>query len=73
MWQNVGIAREYKKMIETLERLKNIEKETNKLYSQGVNRKIIELRNLVQVAILITSAALIRKQSVCAHYLTKKN
>jgi aspartate oxidase len=59
-------------MILALRQLKNMEKEINKLYGQGVNRKTIELKNLVQVAILITSAALARKESVCAHFLVKK-
>jgi len=69
MWEDVGIVRDEKKIANALDKLKIIKKKIDKLYSKGINRDIIELRNLVQVAILITQAAKDRKKSACAHFL----
>ena len=74
MWNNVGIIRQEKKMRETLKIL-------NKYHlniippkpppQNGINKEIVGLKNLCQVAILITEAALARKKSVGTHYLEK--
>ncbi|PIT87153.1 MAG: L-aspartate oxidase [Candidatus Magasanikbacteria bacterium CG10_big_fil_rev_8_21_14_0_10_40_10] len=71
MWQNVGIVRQEKNIDKTLSDLKKIERQITKIFNQGVNRGIIELRNLVQTALLITQSAKDRKISACAHYLKK--
>jgi L-aspartate oxidase len=69
MWKNVGIVREPKKIAQTLRQLKSIQKKADKIYRLGLNRNIIELRNLIQTALLITCAAIERKISACAHFL----
>lgn len=69
MWENVGIVRSINKMSKTLAKLENIAKKSEKIYNKGVNMNIIELKNINQVAILITKAALKRKKSIGAHYL----
>lgn len=69
MWERVGIIREPRKMKAALRQLNNIAKKINKIYNKGVNKNIIELRNLNTVAILITKAALARKKSVGAHFV----
>lgn len=71
MWRQVGIVREAKKMKRALVELEIIAKTIEKIYTRGVSRELIELRNLVQVAKLVTQAALERKNSACAHYLKK--
>ncbi len=71
MWKNVGIIRETKKLTEALKKLNNYHKNINKILKKGLNKEIIELQNLCQVAILITKAALARKKSIGAHYLLK--
>ncbi|MFH1292268.1 MAG: L-aspartate oxidase [bacterium] len=69
MWKQVGIVRDEQKLLQTLNKLKKLEKDTEKLYNRGMSRQVIELRNLVRVAILITRAARKRKHSTCAHFL----
>jgi L-aspartate oxidase len=68
MWNNVGIIREEKKMKIALIKLEKIEKELTKIYQSGVNRNIIETKNLCAVARLITQAAIGRKKSIGCHY-----
>ncbi|PIZ95103.1 MAG: L-aspartate oxidase [Candidatus Magasanikbacteria bacterium CG_4_10_14_0_2_um_filter_37_12] len=68
MWNNVGIVREEKKMKKTLKKLLNLEIEIEKIFNKGISAPIIELRNINRVAILITKAALERKESIGCHY-----
>jgi len=68
MWNNVGIIREEKKMREALDVLKEMEENIQAMYTAGINREIIELRNIHAVATLITKAALERKESIGAHF-----
>jgi L-aspartate oxidase len=70
MWENVGIIRNPIEMKKALINLKNIAKKTERIYNQGVNKNIIELRNLNTVAIQITKAAIARKKSIGAHFIT---
>jgi len=71
MWNYVGIVREEIGLIEAIKRLKIIEKEVKRIfYSSPIVPEIIELRNMVQVAKLITHSALIRKESRGLHYIT---
>lgn len=69
MWNNVGIVRNQKKMMSTLNKLNNINKELDLIIEHGINTNITETRNLGTVAILITRAALERKKSIGAHFL----
>ncbi|MFZ2190562.1 MAG: L-aspartate oxidase [Candidatus Magasanikiibacteriota bacterium] len=69
MWQNVGIVRKPKKLLETIEILSGYYQKINQIFAKGVNKDIIELKNLCTVAILITKSALERKKSVGCHYI----
>ena len=69
MWENVGIIREPKKLESTFEKLVRIERKIHDVYNKGINREIIELKNLCITAILITKAALEREKSVGTHYI----
>lgn len=69
MWENVGIVREEKKLIKILIKLEKMQKDIEQKYKKGVNRQILELRNLITIAILITKAALNRKKSIGTHYI----
>lgn len=71
MWENVGIVRETKKMIKTLKTLKLILEKVNGMLKKGINKDILELKNLLIIAILITKGSLARKQSVGVHFLKK--
>jgi L-aspartate oxidase len=69
MWNNVGIVREEKKMLKTLQKLEEIKKEIQEIKKLGVNRDILELDNINTVAILITQSALARKESLGTHFM----
>ncbi|MBU2542296.1 L-aspartate oxidase [Patescibacteria group bacterium] len=71
MWKNVGIVRETKKLKLTLEKMNTYYTQIEKEYGKGVNREIIELKNLCLSAILITQASLERKESVGCHFIEK--
>jgi len=73
MWNNVGIIRKKENMEAALRKLNKIERELDKIYERGVNKNIIEAKNLCTVAILITQAAIKRKKSVGAHFVKQKN
>jgi L-aspartate oxidase len=69
MWNYVGIVRSTKRLLRAKERLDMLKKEVNEYYWQyHVDRDIIELRNVVDVAMLIVESALARKESRGAHY-----
>ena len=70
MCDYVGIVRRESRLIEALKRLITINEEVNKIfgYSQ-IFPELIELRNMAQVAELITRSALIRKESRGLHYI----
>ncbi len=70
MWENVGIVRNEKDMKKSLEKLKKLKEEVEKIYKNGINQEILELRNLNTVAILITEAALEREKSIGCHYIS---
>lgn len=69
MWDNVGIIRKEKKLEHALEKIKTMEKQEKKIESKGISEKIIELRNMILAAKIITKAALMRKESRGTHYI----
>jgi L-aspartate oxidase len=69
MWENVGIIRKEKELKAALEKLKIIEKQVKKIEIKGINEKIVELKNMVLVAKIITKSALTRKESRGTHYV----
>ena len=85
MWEKVGIMRTKKKLLEALSHFENLKKRINKfniINKLKVNetleikgdsktlRKLFEIANLIEVATVITKAALARSKSLGAHYLT---
>lgn len=69
MWSNVGIIRKTKSMQTTLQELQKIEAKIFLLEKNGLNKEIIELKNICQTAILITTASLKRKKSIGTHFI----
>lgn len=61
MWSNVGIIKSMESCNRALEKINEIELTINKI--KGINYQLIELRNMVLVAKLITIASLKRKES----------
>ncbi len=65
MWQNVGIIRSETTLLQAKKRIEEWRYITEKSF---LARREIELKNMIQVAGLITEAALLRKNSVGAHF-----
>jgi L-aspartate oxidase len=65
MWEKVGIIRCGESLMEARQRLSGWEYILDKTF---MTRRELELKNMLQVAILVTEAALKRKKSVGAHY-----
>ncbi|MBU2559109.1 MAG: L-aspartate oxidase [Bacteroidetes bacterium] len=66
----VGIVRSELRLKRALDRLELLNRETEKLYEKSVlTAPICELRNMINVAYLITKFAFQRKQSIGLHYL----
>lgn len=68
MWEKVGIVRTKNRLTEALEKIKKMEEELKDLDSS--NRESLEVKNMILVARLITEAALKRKKSLGAHFIT---
>ncbi len=69
MWNYVGIMRSQKNLNLALQKISIIEKEVIDYYQQySISADFLELRNIVQVARLITESALQRKESRGLHY-----
>jgi len=66
MWNNVGIIRSRQGLKQAKEQIIKWETE---LKREGYSRELIELRNMLLVAKLVTAAALRRKQSLGAHFV----
>ncbi len=69
MWDKVGIIRKREGMKKALKRLDKIEKIVNNISRKGINKEIVELRNQITVAKLITKSALARKESRGSHFV----
>jgi len=65
MWDKVGIVRNANDLKLALETIRQLEK---KVDSTGANVRSLELKNMVLVGKLITTAALARKESRGTHY-----
>ncbi|OGW41178.1 MAG: hypothetical protein A2X57_10390 [Nitrospirae bacterium GWD2_57_8] len=65
MWEQVSVVRDRKTLAAALRRLQAWAKE---LKNAPFESKALELRNMVTTALLITRSALLRENSVGAHY-----
>ena len=70
MWQKVGIVRSNKRLAEALDEMESLKQKITPLYQANPSGiEINELRNLLEVAMLITRSALRRQESRGLHYL----
>lgn len=70
MWHKVGIVRSNARLAEALDSLESLKQKSAALYQANpAGVEINELRNLLEVAMLITRSALRRQESRGLHYL----
>lgn len=70
MWDYVSIVRKESRLTEALKKIKTIKEEVKRIFENSqIFPELIELRNMVQVAELITYSALTRKESRGLHYI----
>ena len=69
MWEHVGIIRHKNELNDTLQKLQAIQDTLNTLQKNGTDEMLIETKNLADVAILITKAAIERKESIGCHFI----
>ena len=69
MWDYVGIFRDETSLKKAMEKLEGLRKEFPRSY-KCINRDEYEFRNMLLVSELITTSALMRKESRGAHYRT---
>lgn len=73
MWDYVGIVRSSDQLGRAFRRLSVIYDEVENYYKKSkVTKELIELRNLTSIAYLITKAAMRRKESRGAHYMSDR-
>jgi len=69
MWNYVGIVRSNKKLERAQVRIELLKSELDKYYANfKINQDLIELRNLITIADLIISAAILRGENYGLHY-----
>lgn len=75
MWEKVGVFREEKGMQEAVKEVKELRQQATKMYVNDKSKvynteffNALELRNMMDLAIVISSSALNRKESRGAHY-----
>ena len=72
MWNYVGIKRSEKRLLRAVSDLDYLRHRIERFYKQSyVTREIVELRNSVETATLITRAALGNPKSLGCHYIPK--
>ena len=72
MSTEVGIVRNFKRLNRAFRRLHLLNQEIDMIWKSSLpSREIIELRNLIQVAILVTDDAIDRKENRGLHYNTE--
>jgi L-aspartate oxidase len=72
MSTEVGIVRNFKRLNRASRRLHLLNQEIDMIWKSSLpSREIIELRNLIQVAILVTDDAIDRKENRGLHYNTE--
>ncbi|MBK4775532.1 L-aspartate oxidase [Candidatus Pantoea edessiphila] len=70
MWNNVGIIRTHKSLKNAKHEIILLNKEINRYYNSNfLSDKLLEVRNLVEVAELIIYSAIQRKESRGLHYI----
>jgi len=69
MWNYVGLIRSYNRLKIAFKELRNLEENINEIFFDcRINKDLIELRNGIQSALLITEAAFKNKNSIGSHY-----
>jgi L-aspartate oxidase len=68
MWDYVGIIRNKEQMDLMLKKLQHLNKRLATIGGKGLNTRFLELKNMVAIANLITTAAYTRKESRGTHY-----
>ncbi len=69
MTRDVGVVRSNKRLNRALRRVNLIEKEVNMVWLSSVpTRSLIELRNMVQISLIIINSALNRIKNIGLHY-----
>jgi len=68
MWSYVGIIRNEKNLILMLKKIDLLKNRLAQLSQHGVTSRLIELKNMLDIAQLVTTAAKIRKESRGTHF-----
>lgn len=70
MWDKVGIVRKKNELFEALKIFNSYKKQLEEIkIHRGISRELLEVYNLVEVALIISKSALSRTKSLGAHYI----